>query len=125
LVGPYRERHAKGIFRCFQVCCAFLLSVVIGCGSIQASSAVGDAEDAIEAAEREEVARFAQYEYWMAVFYLDKAKRVDGRADFHAAETFAAEATRYATSAVEVAAKERRRQDEIQKRLKHRQGATR
>ncbi len=88
-----------------------------GCGPIQAMSAVGDAEEAIEAAQVAEAHQYARYEYWMAILYLDKAKRVDGRAEYAAAESFAEESAKYAAEAVEAAGKEKMRQQVMQQRL--------
>jgi hypothetical protein len=90
------------------------------CGPIQVASAVGDAEDAIEAALTADAQINAQYEYWMAVLYLDKAKRVDGRAEYEAASDLANEALAFAKAAVEQSAKEKMRQQVLQQRLKAR-----
>lgn len=90
------------------------------CGPIQVASAVGDAEEAIAAAQDVEAERYARYEYWMAMFYLEKAKRIDGRAEYMAATSFAAEAARFAAEAVEVSGKEKIRQQVMQQRLQKR-----
>lgn len=90
------------------------------CGPIQVSSAVGDAEEAIEAALIADAQINARYEYWMAVLYLEKAKRVDGRAEYEAASELAVESLNYAKAAVEQAAKEKKRQELLQERLKAR-----
>lgn len=90
------------------------------CGPIQVSSAVGDAEEAIEAALIADAQINARYEYWMAVLYLDKAKRVDGRAEYEAASDLANQSLSFAKAAVEQAAKEKKRQELLQERLKAR-----
>lgn len=90
------------------------------CGPIQVSSAVGDVEEALEAAQAVEAQRYARYEYWMAILFLDKAKRIDGRAEYEAAADLANEALKFAKEAVEVAGKEKMRQQVLQQRLKAR-----
>ena len=116
-----RERLERSLVA-LVTACVLLCSA---CGPIQVSAAVGDAEEAIEAAIAAEAPRYARYEYWMAVLHLDKAKRVDGRAEYTAAELFASQAMEFATDAVEVAGQERMRQQVLQQRLKARQGGTR
>ena len=81
---------------------------------------MGDAEEAIEAALIADAQINARYEYWMAVLYLEKAKRIDGRAEYEAASELAAESLNFAKAAVEQAAKEKKRQDLLQERLKAR-----
>ena len=90
------------------------------CGPIQVAASVGDAEDAIEQALQADAQINARYEYWMAVLYLDKAKRIDGRAEYQAASELANEAMAFAKAAVEQAAKEKMRQQVLQQRLKAR-----
>ena len=119
------ERLDRGLSeRLWAVVVAAVLCVA-ACGPIQASSTVGDAEEAIEAAQEAEALQYAQYEYWMAIFYLDKAKRVEGRAEYSAAENFAEESAKFAAAAVEVAAKEKMRQQVMQQRLKSRRKGAR
>ncbi|MGB0590782.1 MAG: hypothetical protein ACPGU1_13970 [Myxococcota bacterium] len=102
---------------------AFALTALLclaACGPIQVASAVGDAEDAIELAQQADAQINARYEYWMAVLYLDKAKRIDGRAEYQAASEMANEAMAFAKAAVEQAEKEKMRQQVLQQRLKAR-----
>jgi len=99
---------------------ALAIVACVGCGPIQVASAVGDAEEAIEAAQTVEAQRHARYEYWMAILYLDKAKRVDGRAEYTAATDFAAEAVKFAGAAVEEAGKAKMREQVMQQRLDQR-----
>lgn len=96
------------------------LLCLAACGPIQVASAVGDAEDAIEQAQQADAQINARYEYWMAVLYLDKAKRIDGRAEYQAASEMANEAMAFAKAAVEQAEKEKMRQQVLQQRLKAR-----
>ena len=97
-----------------------VLLCLAACGPIQVASAVGDAEDAIEQAQQADAQINARYEYWMAVLYLDKAKRIDGRAEYQAASEMANEAMAFAKAAVEQAEKEKMRQQVLQQRLKAR-----
>ena len=97
-----------------------LVLLVSACGPIQVATAVGDAEEAIEAAQRADAERHARYEYWMAILFLDKAKRVDGRAEYEAATEMAIESMNFAKAAVDAAGKEKMRQQVMQQRLKAR-----
>ena len=117
-----RERLERTTGRSLVCVAAVGIMLCSGCGPIQVSAAVGDAEEAIEEAITADAHRYARYEYWMALLHLDKAKRVDGRAEYSAAELFAARAAEYATDAVEVAGQEKMRQQVMQERLKARQG---
>ena len=100
----------------------FLLALfsLSACGPIQVASAVGDAEEAIENAVKAEADRHARYEYWMALLFLEKAKRVDGRAEYEAASELATQSMNFAKAAVDVAEKEKIRQQVMQQRLKAR-----
>jgi hypothetical protein len=109
--------------RKYQRIIALMLAAVLcltACGPIQVAASVGDAEDAIEQALQADAQINARYEYWMAVLYLDKAKRIDGRAEYQAASELANEAMAFAKAAVEQAAKEKLRQQVLQQRLKAR-----
>ena len=94
--------------------------LVSACGPIQVATAVGDAEEAIEMAQKADAERHARYEYWMAILFLEKAKRVDGRAEYEAASQMAMESMNFAKAAVEAAGKEKMRQQVMQQRLKAR-----
>ena len=120
-----RERLERGPWRSLVALAAAVVLLCSACGPIQVASAVGAAEDAIEEAVAADAQRYARYEYWMAVLYLDKAKRVDGRAEYSAAELFAMRSAEFATDAVEVAGQERMRQQVLQERLKSSQGGGR
>jgi hypothetical protein len=122
LTVTVRERLERGPWRPMQALAVAVILFCSGCGPIQVASAIGDAEEAIEAAISADAHRYARYEYWMAVHHLDKAKRVDGRAEYWAAEAFAAGAVEYATDAIEAAGQEKMHQQVLQERLKARQG---
>jgi outer membrane biosynthesis protein TonB len=77
---------------------------LIGCGPVQAVNTVDSAIEAIEAAEAAEAQKWATYEYWLAVRYLEKARKIVGNAQYEAAETFAKEAIDHATTAVKKSA---------------------
>ncbi len=117
------ERPVRGLFgRLVVVMLAVALSGS-ACGPLQSASTIGDAEEAIDAAQEAEATQYAIYEYWMAILYLEKAKRVEGRAEYAAAESFAAEAARFAAEAVEVAGKQKMRDQVMQQRHKRRRKA--
>lgn len=121
-LGKRLMRGSRGLLVCVAIAASLVGS---GCGPIQAMSAVGDAEEALEAAEIAEAHRYARYEYWMAIFYLDKAKRVDGRAEYSAAEAFAEASAKFAAVAVDAAGKEKLRQLVMQQRMRARTGKDR
>ncbi len=102
-----------------------LVTLAVGCGPIAASSAIGDAEDAIEAAKLARAHRLAPYPYWMAVFYLEKAKTTDGYSEFSGSESFAEQATAFAVSAESEAREEQLRQQILQERLRGGAGGAR
>ena len=112
-----RARRKAPLFGAIVLAFSFMVSA---CGPIQVASAVGDAEDAIEAALAAEAQINARYEYWMSVLYLEKAKRVDGRAEYEAASEFATASLNFAKAAVEEAAKEKKRQQLLQERMRAR-----
>lgn len=125
MTATVRERIGTSLWKRFVSVTVVGVVIFSGCGPIQVASAVGDAEEAIAAAQDVDAERYAQYEYWMAILYLEKAKRVDGRAEYMAATSFAAEAVDFATAAVEVSGKEKIRQQVMQQRLEKRRKESR
>lgn len=91
---------------------------VVGCGPISSASAIGDAEEALEAAKQARAHRLVPYDYWMAVLYLEKAKLTDGYSEFEASESFAEQATAFALAAEAGATEEKLRQQILQERLR-------
>lgn len=82
---------------------------VTSCGPVQAVNTVESAIEAVDAAETAEAEKWAAYEYWLAVRYLEKARRIVGYAQYEAAETFAKEAVDYATLAVKKSGEAKRK----------------
>ncbi len=68
------------------------LSTLAGCGPIQSTSRLIDADVAIEAARAAGAAQTSPYEFTAAEAYLQKAREVSGYAQFDAAGKFAAKA---------------------------------
>ena len=120
MIRTVREGLKRGMLRRAGALLLALMLCLTACGPIQVASAVGDAQDAIDAALLADAQINARYEYWMAVLYLEKAKRIDGRAEYQAASELANEAMAYAKAAVEQSGKEKMRQQVLQQRLKAR-----
>lgn len=72
----------------------------LGCGPVQSTSRLAEAEVAMERARVAEGDRFAPYEYYSARFYLHKAKEEWGYSDFEASYDYATEAKRAAEAAI-------------------------
>ncbi len=70
-----------------------------GCGPIQSTAALIDADVAIEAARAAGAPQTSPYEFTGAEAYLDKAREVSGRAQYEAASTFAGKARDLANEA--------------------------
>ncbi len=73
------------------------------CGPIAASTAVGQAEEAIKQAEVAKAHELAPYSYWLAVSYLEKAKLTEGYSEFSASEDFALQSAQYAINCIDEA----------------------
>ena len=80
------------------------------CGPMTASTAVGQAESAIKAAESVKAHELAPYSYWLAVSYLEKAKLTEGYSEFSASEDFALQAAQYAITCIDEAEQAQARQ---------------
>lgn len=68
------------------------VALLAGCGPIQSTAALIDADVAIEAARSAGAAQNSTYEFTAAEAYLQKAREVSGRAQYEAATKFAARA---------------------------------
>lgn len=77
--------------------------VVSGCGPIQSTSYLLDAEVAIQSAKTAGADKYAPYEYTSALLYIHKAREEVGYSDFEVAVNFAQKASRYANEAREKA----------------------
>ncbi len=116
--GPLRRR--RGI-------CAALLWLSVGlispaCGPIAASSAVGEAEESLAAAQLARAHRLAPYTFWLSASYLNKAKLLEGYSEFEQAEEYAELAAEFASKATEEANEESLRQRVLQERIRANQG---
>lgn len=78
---------------------AFSLSA-LGCGPVQSTARVSEAEVALERARVAQADRRAPYEYYSAKFYLYKSKEEWGYSDFEASLKYATEAKRAAEAAL-------------------------
>lgn len=68
------------------------LSAVAGCGPIQSTASLIDADVAIEAARAAGAQQTSTYEFTLAEAYLNKAREVTGYAQYEAATRYAARA---------------------------------
>ena len=68
------------------------LAVLAGCGPIQSTAALIDADVAIEAARSAGAPQTSTYEFTAAEAYLQKAREVSRRAQYEAATKFAGRA---------------------------------
>lgn len=68
------------------------VSALAGCGPIQSTASLIDAEVALEAARAAGAQQSSTYEYTLAEAYLNKAREVSGYAQYEAATRFAAKA---------------------------------
>lgn len=80
-----------------------VLAPLVGCGPIQSTASLIDAEVALEAARAAGAPTAAPYEYTAAEAYLHKAREVTGRARYEESATFAGRATQLAKEAREKA----------------------
>lgn len=96
-----------------------LIVAVASCAPIQATSAVSQADDKLEDAERagahtiapgEKFITMAQLEYQLAWHYVDKSRQLQGFAKYDAAEFYARKAAELCQKAVEHMEEQRKRQ---------------
>jgi hypothetical protein len=77
-----------------------LTGLLVGCGPVGSTARIGDAEASLERARVAEAQERAPYEYYMAAYYLHKAKEEWGYSDFEASRAYATEAKRSAEAAL-------------------------
>jgi len=87
---------------------------VTGCGPIQSTSYLIDAQVALEAAKTAQANKLAPYEWTAANLYLHKAREEVGYSEFEQAVTYAAKASKYANAARDSAMKAVRKDEPIQ-----------
>ncbi len=74
---------------------------VAGCGPIQSTAFIVDADVQLEAARAADAARLAPYEFTSAEAYLHKAREEVGYADYEVAIDFAGKGAKFAREAKE------------------------
>lgn len=80
--------------------CVLLAAVVVsGCGPVQSTSYLLDAEVALQSAKTAGADKYAPYEYTSAALYIHKAREEVGYSDFEVAVEFAQKASRFANEA--------------------------
>jgi hypothetical protein len=82
----------------------FLLAPLAGCGPIQSTGALIDADVEIEGARAAGAAAAAPHEFHSAEAYLHKARMLAGRAQYESATTYASKARELAKDAHKKAA---------------------
>lgn len=75
------------------------VAALAGCGPIQTTAALIDADVAVEAARAAGAPQSSPYEFTGAEAYLQKAREVSGRAQYEAATKFASKARDLAAEA--------------------------
>jgi hypothetical protein len=75
------------------------LGALSGCGPVQSTAYLLDAEVQIEAARTAGADRYAPYEWTSANLYIHKAREEVGYSDFEVAVDFAGKASRFANEA--------------------------
>lgn len=115
-------RRALAAFALIATVIATVVCTVPGCGPIAASSAVGEAEETLEAARLARAHRLAPYTYWLSVSYLNKAKLLEGYSEFEQAEDYAELSKEFAAQAGEEAKEEALRQNVLQERIRANRG---
>ena len=78
-------------------------AAVTGCGPVQSTAYLLDAEVAIQSAKTAGADKYAPYEYTSATLYIHKAREEVGYSDFEVAVDFAQKAAKYANEAREKA----------------------
>lgn len=86
----------------FMVLAAVALGAT-GCGPIQSTSLIMDADVQLEAARAADAPKYAPYEYTLAEAYLHKAREEQGYADYQVCIDFAQKALDNAKKAKEAA----------------------
>lgn len=78
-----------------------LLLTAVGCGPIQSTARISNAEVALERARVNDAEEHSPYEYFRAVHYLYKAKEEWGYSNFEVSRDYAILARRAADAAVD------------------------
>lgn len=89
--------------RLFVALSAVAAVMLSGCGPIQSTAYLLDAEVALESAQTAGADKYAPYEFTSAQLYIHKAREEVGYSDFEVAVDFAQKAARFANEAREKA----------------------
>ncbi|MBA2665008.1 MAG: DUF4398 domain-containing protein [Bradymonadaceae bacterium] len=96
-----RAFRASGLLRAVYLLLALVvLSLSLGCGPIQSTQRISEAEVAMERARVADAEIRAPYEFYSAYHYLYKAKEEWGYSDFEASYDYATQARRAAEAAL-------------------------
>src|SRR4051812_15057396 len=90
---------------------ALVLAGLAGCGPVQSTAYLIDADVQLEAARTAQADKLAPYEWTSANLYLHKAREEVGYSDFEQAVTYAQKASKFALAARENAMKSVRRDE--------------
>jgi hypothetical protein len=91
--------------------CVVALWALSGCGPVQTTAYLIDAEVQIEAARTAQAERYAPYEWTSANLYYRKSKEEIGYSEYEQAVDFAQKAQKFATAARDNAMKATRRDE--------------
>lgn len=80
---------------------AFATVATGGCGPVQSTAGISEAEGSVERARIQDAGEYSPYEYERAQHYLYKAKEQWGYSNFEAARDYATEARRAADAALD------------------------
>lgn len=92
--------------------------LTVGCGPVNAASAISDGTAFLAQAERQGAPKYARYEYHKANAYLDEAKIKNGYGEYEVARRYAQQASELAVEAKKTSI---RRRDLELRRLKGKQ----
>ena len=104
--GPFSSRARRWLW-------AASVAVVSGCGPVQSTSYLIDAETMLEAARTAQADKLAPYEWTSAQLYFEKSKEEVGDADFEQAVDYGKKAVEFATRARDTALKVGRRNEAV------------
>ncbi len=77
------------------------VALLIGCGPVQSTSGISEAETSLERARVHDAVDHSPYEYYRAELYLRKAKHAWGYSEFEKARDYAREARRAADASID------------------------
>ncbi len=87
------------MIRSFAVPLGLFAALVLGCGPVQSTAYLLDAEVQIEAARTAQADKLAPYEWTLANLYIHKAREEVGYSDFETGVEYAGKASKFAHDA--------------------------